>query len=68
MHVKPLRGLYHLALLILCGAAFNWAFEILTGANVSQRLFADVVDVPTNYIALAVCVSVVVVIWYNWVD
>lgn len=68
MHVKPLRGLYHLALLVLCGVSFNWAFEILTKVNISQRLFADIVDVPINYIALAVCISAVIVIWYNWVD
>lgn len=68
MHLRPLRGLYHVALVVLAGASFNWGFDILTHVNISQRLFQGVIDVPINYIALAVCVSAVVVLWYNWVD
>lgn len=68
MHVRPLRGLYHVALVILSAASFNWGFEILTQVNISQRLFQGVIDVPLNYIAIAVCVSAIIVLWYNWVD
>jgi hypothetical protein len=68
MNLRPLRGLYHVALVVLSATSFNWAFDILTHVNISQRLFQGVVDVPINYIALGVCVSAVVVLWYNWVD
>jgi uncharacterized membrane protein YuzA (DUF378 family) len=63
----PLRGLHHLALILVCATAFNWAFEQLTHINLAQRIFVGV-QVPQQYIAIAVCVSAVVVVWHNWVD
>lgn len=60
-------GVYHVALLLVAGTAFNWGFKILTQINMAQRIFEGI-QVPENILAITICTSAVVVIWHNWVD
>lgn len=60
-------GFYHLALVIVCGTAFNWAFVQLTGVDLVRRLFEGV-TIPNTVTAIAICVSAALVMWHNWVD
>lgn len=60
-------GLYHAGLLFITATAFNLGFQMLTGVNIAQRVFAGV-QMPTMIIAVALCAAAVVVLWNNWVD
>lgn len=61
------RGLYHVALIVVAGTAFNWAMITLTGVNLVKRVFEGV-TIPENVLAIIVCAAAVIVIWRNWVD
>lgn len=64
----PLRGgLYHLSLIFVTIASFNWGFASLSGIDIAGRVFAGV-EIPWNVIAGGLCFSSVVVLWNNWVD
>jgi len=60
-------GIYHVALICISAAAFNWGFFSLTGVDLAGRISAGVA-VPQTVIALVLCVSSVIVLWNNWVD
>ncbi len=60
-------GLYHLALIIVAGAAFNWGFLHLTGVDLVGRVSAGL-TVPPMVTAAVLCASAVLVLWNNWVD
>jgi hypothetical protein len=65
---SPLRGaFYHLGLLVIVGSSFNEGFRQLTGVDIGQRVFAGIV-LPDKSLAVALCVSALVVLWNNWVD
>lgn len=64
----PFRGgLYHASLLFIVASAFNTGFVQLTGIDIAGRIFAGV-SVPQTGVAVALCISAVVVLWNNWVD
>ncbi len=60
-------GLYHLSLLIITMASFNWGFLGLTGVNLGARLFEGIA-VPAEATAIILCVASVLVLWNNWID
>lgn len=60
-------GLYHLALILIAGASFNWGFATLTGVDIVGRVFTGITLSPM-ITALVLCASSVIVLWNNWVD
>lgn len=61
------QGLYHVALIVVAVTAFNWGFVRVTNIDVVARLFQGAV-IPDMIVAVAVCISAVIVLWHNWVD
>ena len=65
---SPLRGgFYHLSLIFVTAATFNFGFHQLTGVNIAERIFAGMA-IPQNAIAVGLCVAAVMVLWNNWID
>lgn len=60
-------GVYHAALFFITGSAFNLGFQGLTGVDIASRIFSGM-EIPKEGVALALCVSAVIVLWNNWVD
>lgn len=60
-------GFYHLALILVTASSFNWGFLRLTGVDLATRIFSGI-TIPQQAIALALCLSAVIVLWNNWVD
>ena len=60
-------GLYHIGLIFVAGASFNWGFRQLTGVDIAGRVFSGI-SIPPLFVAMILCVSAVIVLWNNWVD
>ena len=65
---SPLRGgFYHLSLIFVTAAAFNFGFAQLTEIDIAGRIFTGV-SVPQTAIATGLCIAAAIVLWNNWID
>ncbi len=64
---SSMKGLYHLALIVVCVTAFNGALISLVDINIVTRIFQDV-SIPDPIMPIVICISAILVLWHNWVD
>lgn len=62
-----MKGLYHLALIIISVSALNGASIKLLNVDFVDRLFHGV-TIPDPIMPIVICVSAILVLWHNWVD